>query len=130
MKPGKKSKNHKMKPTLVIGASIKLDRYSNIAIHRLLSYQHLVIAFGPKEGNVGGVAIETEWNPNWNVDTVTLYLNPTAQKDFYSKIMALKPSRVIFNPGTENQEFQELLSHENIAFENACTLVLLSLNQY
>ena len=65
-----------------------------------------------------------------DVDTVTLYLNPKRQKGYYDYIISLKPSRVIFNPGTENPEFYLLLKKHNIAFEQACTLVLLSTNQY
>jgi hypothetical protein len=44
-----------------------------------------------------------------NIDTVTLYLNPTRQRDYYNYIVEAKPKRVIFNPGTENPEFYQLL---------------------
>jgi hypothetical protein len=37
---------------------------------------------------------------------------------------------VIFNPGTENLEFENLLKENGIETEIACTLVLLSINQY
>lgn len=65
-----------------------------------------------------------------NVDTVTLYLNPEHQKEYYDYVISLKPRRVIFNPGTENKEFFDRLKDRGIAPIEACTLVLLSTNQY
>jgi predicted CoA-binding protein len=118
------------KKTLVIGASLKPDRYSNIAIHRLRNNEHQVVAFGLKSGKVSDVEIDTELVPYKAIDTVTLYLNPKRQEDYYDYIIGLEPKRVIFNPGTENPEFYNLLNENNIEFEAACTLVLLSTNQY
>ena len=89
-----------------------------------------VKAFGLKPGTVGGVEIDTELKSYKNIDTVTLYLNPQRQKDYYSYILSLNPKRVIFNPGTENQELYNLLIENNIKVEVACTLVLLATNQY
>ncbi|WP_299130464.1 CoA-binding protein [uncultured Winogradskyella sp.] len=118
------------KKTLVLGASLKPNRYSNIAVNKLRQYKHEVVAFGLKQGIVADVTIDTELKPYDNIDTVTLYLNPKRQEDYYTYITGLKPNRVIFNPGTENPEFYELLKANNISFEVACTLVLLSTNQY
>ncbi|SFN96288.1 hypothetical protein SAMN04487989_107107 [Bizionia echini] len=118
------------KKTLVIGASLKPNRYSNIAINRLVNYQHDVVAFGLRSGTVSGVSIDTELKPYTNIETVTLYLNPQRQVDYYEYIISLNPKRVIFNPGTENPEFYKLLDAANIKSEVACTLVLLSTNQY
>lgn len=119
-----------MKNTLVIGASTNPDRYSYKAIKSLRNYGYSVVAFGLRKGNVGDTEIATEWNPNWEIDTVTIYVNPTLQVAFYAAIIALKPKRVLFNPGTENPEFVALLAANSIAFENACTLVLLSIDEY
>ncbi len=119
-----------MKKTLVLGASTNPNRYSNIATIRLRQYKHEVILFGQKTGEIVGIPIETGWNPNWEVDTVTLYLGPQNQSPFYDKIVSLKPRRVIFNPGAENPELMEILKENNIEFELACTLVLLSLGEY
>jgi len=118
------------KRTLVLGASLKPQRYSNIAMHRLVSHNHDVVAFGLRAGEVSGVSIDTNLMPYKDIDTVTLYLNPKRQKAFYDYIISLNPKRVIFNPGTENSEFQNILKQEDIYFEEACTLVLLSTNQY
>ncbi|GEQ85775.1 CoA-binding protein [Patiriisocius marinistellae] len=118
------------KKTLVIGASLKENRYSNIAINRLTMYKHPVVAIGLRKGEVAGVEIETEKVPFKDIDTVTLYLNPQRQEEYYNYILSLKPERVIFNPGTENPAFYSLLSENNIESEVACTLVLLGTNQY
>lgn len=118
------------KKTLVLGASLKPNRYSNYAIQRLVANHHDVVAFGLKKGMVSGVEIDKDLLPYEDIDTVTLYLNPKRQETYYNYIISLKPKRVIFNPGTENAEFYKILKEKNIAFEAACTLVLLSTNQY
>ncbi|WP_223033876.1 CoA-binding protein [Hanstruepera marina] len=116
--------------TLVFGASLKPNRYSHYAIQRLVANKHKVVAFGMKSGDVSGVTIDTELINYNNIDTVTLYLNPKRQEAYYDYIISLKPKRVIFNPGTENPAFYTLLRENNVNFEVACTLVLLSTNQY
>ncbi|MEM8847332.1 MAG: CoA-binding protein, partial [Bacteroidota bacterium] len=56
--------------------------------------------------------------------------NPTRQQEYYQAIIDMEPRRVIFNPGTENPEFQNLLEENDIEVEVACTLVLLATRQY
>lgn len=116
--------------TLVLGASTNPNRYSNIAIKRLIDKNLPIAALGLRKGTVGSVLIEDEKLGFTNIDTVTLYLNPKRQEAYYNYIIGLKPRRVIFNPGTENMEFVKLLKENNIEAEVACTLVLLSTNQY
>ncbi len=118
------------KKTLVLGASLKANRYSNYVINRLVDNQHEVLAIGLRSGEVAGVEIQTELEDINGIDTVTLYLNPLRQKPYYDYIVDLNPRRVIFNPGTENPEFYQLLRKANIEVDVACTLVLLSTNQY
>ena len=118
------------KKTLVLGASLKSNRYSNYAIQRLVDNNIDVVAFGLKNGEISGVKIDTELFNYETIHTVTLYLNPNRQKDYYDYVVSLKPKRVIFNPGTENPEFYKILKDNDIFFEAACTLVLLSTNQY
>ena len=119
-----------MKKTLVLGASLNSNRYSNLAIDRLVNNNHPVEAVGLKEGDVAGIAIATEKKDFKNIDTITLYLNPKRQEEYYNYIVSLKPKRVIFNPGTENPELYKILKENNIESEVACTLVLLGTNQY
>lgn len=116
--------------TLVMGASLNEERYSNKAILMLREYDHEVVAHGLREGLVKDVTIQKQWLQYSDIDTVTLYLNPSRQVEFYDDIIKLCPRRVIFNPGTENHEFVKLLSENNISSEEACTLVLLRTGQY
>ena len=111
----------KNKKTLVLGATTKPERYAFKAVSMLV---------GQNAGEVAGVKIQTKAIPLKNIDTVTLYLNPTRQRDYYNYIVEAKPKRVIFNPGTENPEFYQLLELNGIKVEVACTLVLLTTNQY
>ena len=118
------------KKTLVLGASLNPARYSYLAIHKLVKNNIPTVAIGLKKGNLEGVEIETEKLHFDHIDTVTLYLNAKRQQEYYDYILSLNPRRVIFNPGTENPEFYDLLKKNNIEFENACTLVMLSSRQY
>lgn len=118
------------KKTLVLGASLNPSRYSNLAINRLVASKHPVVAVGLRKGEVAGVPISTEKENFEAVDTVTLYLNPKNQVQYYDYILSLNPQRVIFNPGTENPQLYKLLKENNIEFEVACTLILLGTNQY
>jgi len=118
------------KKTLVLGASLHSYRYSYLAIHKLRKQGHPVVAIGSKEGTVRDVPIQTQALAFEGIDTVTLYLNPNIQKDYYDYILALNVNRVIFNPGTENPEFYRILEKHKVAYEIACTLVLLGTNQY
>lgn len=119
-----------MGKTLVFGASANTSRYSNLAIHRLVENGIETEAFGLKNALVNQVQIKTNLGELTNIDIVTLYLNPERQKRYYKDILTLNPKKVIFNPGTENPEFYELLKENGIDVEVACTLVLLSTGQY
>lgn len=116
--------------TLVLGASENPARYSNLALKRLRSANYPVVAIGRKSGQVGDVEILKQKDPVEGVDTITLYLNPANQKEYYDFILSLKPRRIIFNPGTENPELEQLAIENNIEPIEACTLVMLSTGQY
>lgn len=118
------------KNTLVIGASENPERYAYLAVRRLLAHDHPVKAIGLKEGSIDGVKIETGQPGFSDIDTVTLYVGPRNQKNLYDYVLKLKPQRVIFNPGAENPEFEELLHQNGIQTEEACTLVMLSIGAY
>lgn len=118
------------KKTLVLGASDNPSRYSNLAIQRLRKHGHPVVAVGRKYSQVDDVVIEKEKQPFENVDTITLYLNPAHQQEYYDYIFSLNPKRIIFNPGAENEELAQLAIAKGIKPLEACTLVMLSTNQY
>src|SRR4249919_687687 len=102
------------KKTLDLGASENPARYSNLAIRRLVNNQHPVVAIGRKKGNVAGIEIETGQKQLSDIDTVSIYLNPLHQKEYYDYIISLNPKRIILNPGAENEELAELAQQKGI----------------
>jgi predicted CoA-binding protein len=119
-----------MKKTVVLGASDNPARYSYLAVEKLTRYGHPVVAIGKKEGKVGNTDIITAHPDEKEVDTVTVYLNPQLQKQYYDYILSLHPKRIIFNPGAENEELYDLAKTNGIQPMEACTLVLLGTGQY
>ncbi|MES2558741.1 MAG: CoA-binding protein [Bacteroidota bacterium] len=118
------------KKTLVLGASPNPSRYGYIATEMLTEFEHEVVPYGIKKGEINGKPIVNELPQDTDFDTVTLYLNPTNQREYYNYIIGLHPQRVVFNPGTENPEFEQKLINEGIHPLEACTLVLLRTGQY
>lgn len=118
------------KKTLIIGASENPERYANMAAHRLIAKGHPIINIGKKTGTIAGLPIYTEKKYFSDIHTVTLYINPAHQQEWYDYILQLKPKRLIFNPGTENPELAQLASQQGIEVMEACTLVLLSIDSY
>lgn len=121
---------HSSKKTLVLGASANPSRYSYLAVNRLREHEHPVVAIGKKTSLVADVAVQSEVAPIPDLDTVTLYLNPDNQKNYYDYILSQHPRRVIFNPGAENPEFEKILNDNGIQTMEACTLVLLGTGQF
>jgi predicted CoA-binding protein len=119
-----------LKKTLIIGASPNPDRYAYRAAHMLTVKGHKIVNVGIKNGSVAGVEIEKQGSIHDDIDTVTLYIGPNLQPQYYNYILETKPKRVIFNPGTENAELENLLTSNGIEPVEACTLVLLSTGQY
>lgn len=119
------------KKTLIIGASPSPSRYAFLAANRLLQKGHEIVLLGKEQGSIGGVKIETKPLEFKDIDTVTLYINPTHQKAYYEYLIkTIKPKRIIFNPGAENPELEKLAEASGIEVEEACTLVMLSTGQY
>ena len=119
-----------LKKTLVLGASLKPVRYSNLAIRRLVEHGHPVVAVGRRAGTVEGVEIMTGMPGLNDIDTVTVYLNEDNQKAFQEYIFQLKPKRIIFNPGAENPALKKLAVASGIEAVEACTLVMLSVGSF
>lgn len=119
-----------IKKTLVLGASDNPSRYSFLAVQKLRKFEHPVVAIGRKPTKVGDVNVETEKKPFADIDTVTMYLNPHHQQEYYDYIFSLHPKRIIFNPGAENDELEAMAKQKGIKTLEACTLVMLSTNQY
>lgn len=119
-----------MKKTLVLGASPKVSRVSNQAVHRLKLAGHEVVPVGIREGSIAGIEILKGQPPLSGIDTITMYLSARHQAQYYDYILGLAPKRIIFNPGAENAELYQLAKKNGIEVENACTLVMLSVSVY
>lgn len=116
---------------VIVGASDKPDRYSHRAQLLLAKHGHEVVPVHPKLASINGVFVVPDLSQvTGAVDTVTMYVGPAISKDLADKLIAVKPRRVIFNPGSENPELQEKLSAAGIEVEEACTLVMLNTDQF
>ena len=119
-----------MKRTLILGATSNPSRYAYLAAQKLRTYGHPILLLGRRKGTALGEEIHLDKQDWKDVDTVTLYINPSHQPEYYDYIISLNPKRVIFNPGTENHDLEKMLDLHNIEPVEACTLVLLSIGQY
>ncbi|MGW8123069.1 CoA-binding protein [Roseivirga echinicomitans] len=121
-----------MKRTVIIGSNTKTTSYAFLAATRLKNNGHEFFPVGISEGKVLGKKILNihDMPVIEDVDTVTLYINPTRQVEWYDYILSLKPKRIIFNPGTENQELKNKAEAQGIICEEACTLVMLSVGNF
>lgn len=121
-----------MKKTVVVGATPNQSRYANLAAVMLAEYKHDTVLLGIQKGDINGNKILDirEKPPIENVDTITLYIGPQRQPEWYDYLLSLKPKRIIFNPGTENETFENLAEQHGIEATEACTLVLLRSRQY
>lgn len=120
------------KKTVIIGATTNTGRYAYLAAEMLTEYKHEIVPVGIKIGEVlGNKILNIREKPAIeNVDTVTLYIGPQHQPEWYNYIFSLKPKRIIFNPGTENNTFEQLAEEQGIEALEACTLVLLRTGQF
>jgi uncharacterized protein len=124
------NKSTHVKKTLVIGASPKPERYSNKAVRKLRQYGHPVVAIAKREAMIDDTHIVTGFPELLDIDTVTLYVGQEHQDEYFNYILSLHPRRLIFNPGTENPELENLAKQNGIEAIEACTLVLLSIGEY
>jgi len=118
------------KKTLILGATPNPARYANIAAHKLVAYGHPIVNVGLKSGESAGTVIEKPEQIHTDIDTITLYVGTLNQPPLYDYILKTHPKRIIFNPGTENPVLVELAEKNGIQTEEACTLVMLSVNNY
>lgn len=118
--------------TLVLGASLNVERYSHLAVLLLKQAGIQVCALGSQTGTIEGIPIHTRWEdlPLTQIDTITLYLGATRQIPYYTHLLDAHPRRIIFNPGAENEELEQLAAAAGIQTIRACTLVLVRTNQY
>lgn len=118
------------KKTLIIGATTNPARYAYLAANRLAAAGHEIVNIGIKQGEVAGVTIQPMGAPLTDIHTITLYIGPQRQPEYYDYILQTNPKRIVFNPGTENPELEALAKEHGMDTLQACTLVLLSTGQY
>lgn len=118
------------KKTIVIGASTNPQRYSYKATLKLIEHNHEVIPVGIKKGSIHEVEILHDFPKVLNVHTVAMYIGHQNQPQYYNYILNLKPKRIIFNPGTENEEFEIMAQNQDIEVVRGCVLVMLSIKLY
>jgi uncharacterized protein len=118
------------KKTLVLGASLNPERFSYMAVRKLRYGNIPVVAVGLREGEISGVKIEKPYPKFENIHTVTIYIGPKNLPPYQDYILGLKPKRVIFNPGTEAPDFAKTLENQGVEVVNACTLIMISNDQY
>jgi hypothetical protein len=121
-----------MKKTAIIGSNPKTNNYAFKAAQMLKANGHQFIPIGISAGEVlGQEIIDIATQPKVaELDTITLYINPERQLEWYDYIIGLQPKRIIFNPGTENQQLKKLAEKEGIECTEACTLVMLSVGNF
>lgn len=121
-----------MEVVAVLGASNDSSRYSYKAMEMLEEYGHKPIPVHPREVSVRGHKVYRSLSEliDKKIDTVTVYVNAAISDKAEKDLIALKPKRVIFNPGAENPKLSEILKQNGIQTEEACTLVLLRTGQY
>jgi len=119
-----------MKKTLVLGATPNPERYAYLAVQRLQAKGHEVVPLGIRDGQIEGIPILKGEPLVPDIDTISLYVGPARQKAYYDYLLALKPKRIIFNPGTENPEFENMAQAQQIEVVEGCTLVMLSIGAF
>ena len=121
-----------MKKTVIIGSSTNTGRYAYLAGRMLQEYGHEIVQLGIKEGEILGQPILNIFDKPVieGVDTVTLYIGPQRQPEWYKYILDMNPKRIIFNPGTENETFEQMAEDKGVEALEACTLVMLRSRQY
>jgi uncharacterized protein len=117
--------------TVIVGASPKPERYSNKAQKMLIANGYEVVGVRPGIAEIEGMlCVPGLVDVPGTLDTVTMYVSASKSSSMIDDFLALEPRRVIFNPGSENSVLEAALLEAGIIVDHACTLVLLTTNQY
>lgn len=115
----------------VLGASPKPARYANQAVRLLLDGGYRVTPIHPNFQEIEGLSVANSMQQvDQPVHTLTLYVGADRLNRQIDQLLALRPGRVIFNPGTESPQLQAALSDAGIEWFEACTLVMLKTEQF
>ncbi len=121
----------KKERVVVLGASDKPERYSNMALELLIEGGHEAVPVNPRLKEIMGLKVFSDLGAvSGTVDTVTMYVGPEAQADMVAPLLALKPARIIANPGSECDAMRSAAAERGIDYIEACTLVMLKTDQF
>ena len=86
----------------IVGASAKADRFAYKALIALREQGFGVVPVHPQLVEIEGISVVNDVSDvSGHIDTVTMYVNPVIGETLAAALIALKPRRVIFNPGSE-----------------------------
>ena len=116
---------------MILGASDRPASYACKALRAVRAHGHTVVPVNPKRDKVAGLdCLPSPSAYSGHVDTVTVYVNPTRLRTMLDELVALRPGRVILNPGTEDDQIEESLSNSGVPVLRACTIVLSNTGQF
>ena len=120
-----------MKNVAILGASSKESRYAFKAQRMLMEHGYPVFPVSLKDETILDVpCYKSLGDVTEDIDTLTLYVGAARLEPMVDDILDLSPRRVIFNPGTESETVKSALEDAGIVTLEACTLVLLSTDQF
>ncbi len=123
--------SEKKQTVVVLGASPNPERYSNQAVAMLGEYGYDVIPVNPSGAMIHNLSTRKNLEDiKVAVETLTIYVGAKISSGQQEAILRLKPRRIIFNPGTENQKLELAAVNNGIRVIHACTLVLLRTGQF
>jgi uncharacterized protein len=114
---------------VVFGASPNPLRHANKAVKSLVRRNKNVIPIGFRKGSIAGIDIVTDLIEIEGSISVLLYLGPKRQVDYYNYIINLQPKKIVFNPGTKNEELKKLAIENGISVIEDCALVMINASQ-
>lgn len=120
------------KAIAILGASDNPSRYSYKAYKKLLenNYKNLY-GITPKSIALDEMKVfKSIKEIHEEIHTLTFYVSAEISKAMLDDILSVSPRRMIFNPGAENRELENLAREKGIEVLEACTLVLLSTDQF
>ena len=116
---------------VVLGASPKEERYSNKAVRELLNHGHHVYPIHPQCAEIyGQICYKKLDDVGCQIDTLTLYVGKERSTQLMDNILSMKPTRIIMNPGAENDLLETKAKKNCIEVIRGCTLVMLRTAQF
>ena len=114
------------KVVVVLGASPKAERFSNQAVRLLKEHGYTVIPMHATAAHIEDLPVVNDLHSiRGQVFTLSMYLGPERSAVLVDKIIALRPARVVLNPGTESPALESRLRGHGIEVVEDCTLRML-----